>query len=283
MDEVRSHFWLIIECLHRHMQVVDIYVGRKLYWSKTSKFLADTLAGLIADMKSNHQPGRDDFEDLRVLEWTLKASKTLEILRGTFEFEDTKKDCAVQTVKAVTVQLSAQTESPSVAELSTQTDGAKGFWAKKRIDFSTQTVIPGAESAGVQCGPSVSGLFEDKATMTVHESGRSGFEGSCHHGHSSSAGNCCWTRRRVRIRPCVFCGERHFNSLCKNVPTYEGRLEKLGLDRCVGCFRRGHKIGDCEAKKRCYYCKEYGHNQALCSSRIVDGPNRGFVQSGGEI
>ena len=70
-----------------------------------------------------------------------------------------------------------------------------------------------------------------------------------------------------RTRSCAFCQKDHFSDQCKNFQTLEERKGALG-DSCFKCFKRTHRVKECQSKGKCFYCKRQSHHSALCPEKF---------------
>ena len=63
----------------------------------------------------------------------------------------------------------------------------------------------------------------------------------------------------------MFCGQQHYKDKCNVVTNLEARKEIMSTNKfCYKCVFPGHIRRDCRSKSKCYSCKAYGHNTAIC-------------------
>ena len=68
-----------------------------------------------------------------------------------------------------------------------------------------------------------------------------------------------------RFLKCAFCGQEHYNDMCKVVANLEARKEIVSKIKLrYKCLFPGHIRSDCRSKSKCYSCKAYGHNTEIC-------------------
>ena len=79
-----------------------------------------------------------------------------------------------------------------------------------------------------------------------------------------------------RVLKCAFCGQQHYHDKCNVVTNLEARKEIISKNKlCYKCLFPGHISRDCRSKSKCYRCKAYGHNTAICDKDkipVIDPP-----------
>ncbi|KAH7726182.1 hypothetical protein AAVH_05981 [Aphelenchoides avenae] len=82
--------------------------------------------------------------------------------------------------------------------------------------------------------------------------------------HVSSAG--------AVTRPCVFCGDLHWSSQCREVTTFTERAAIVKKTRrCWFCLSDEHSSHRCRRpRKACYYCGKRSHHQAVCRKAFAE-------------
>ena len=70
-----------------------------------------------------------------------------------------------------------------------------------------------------------------------------------------------------RSTGCIFCGENHLSSRCRNVTDVSARYNIVKRDSlCFVCFKKHHRASECRLNYNCIRCGRK-HNIALCTQR----------------
>jgi hypothetical protein len=77
-----------------------------------------------------------------------------------------------------------------------------------------------------------------------------------------------WNKAIKPPPKCAFCGIKdHYSNACTKFTTVETRKAQIH-NRCYKCLGKDHKSNNCQRSKPCWYCKQDGHHQSLCSTQF---------------
>ncbi|KZS16495.1 Uncharacterized protein APZ42_017769 [Daphnia magna] len=79
---------------------------------------------------------------------------------------------------------------------------------------------------------------------------------------------------RECTRPCIFCGEIHYSTVCP-VNLKDEKAVIARQKRCVKCFSANHETANCPTNYVCKHC-QVTHHTTLCDKKVTRFAHTGY-------